>query len=296
MVDKTKTGTKYKRRTRRLTKAADFEKMGDLFEARKLDEEFLKRWNRGMRRPPQRIYDVLAADMPQKFSIEASYWVHSKECRLGFEVKKDGKSLMTAARSFDMEEKKVSHDRFVVTENARGMGIATVFLRNSMRLYKRMGIEKVTVMASMANGGYTWARFGFLPGQQSWERLQDRLKKRLSELEDKLPRRTYKLAEAALRQKTPKGLWIIADLAVEVDGVPLGKELLVGERWTGEMNLKDKDQMKRFWSYVRKAEIKLDDKNEASPNNNMGQLMEDFKTGKMIELEGDFDDTPNMRP
>jgi hypothetical protein len=51
---------------------------------------------------------------------------------------------------------------------------------------------------------------------------------------------------AAVRSSDPKSIWKIADSA-------RGKELLLGTNWSGVLNLKDGDAMKRFKTYVGKA-------------------------------------------
>lgn len=48
---------------------------------------------------------------------------------------------------------------------------------------------------------------------------------------------------AALRNPDPKSIWKVADS-------PQGKKLLLGTGWSGNLNLKDRDQMDRFNKYV----------------------------------------------
>jgi hypothetical protein len=50
----------------------------------------------------------------------------------------------------------------------------------------------------------------------------------------------------AIHSRDPKSIWKVADL-------PGGKELLLGENWSGVLNLKDPEAMKRFDDYVGRA-------------------------------------------
>jgi GNAT superfamily N-acetyltransferase len=277
----------------------DFRAVPNWEERREINAEFLDGWNKWIRRKPQRLYDVVSRDMPGKFTVSASCW-REGEYTFGFTAKENGREIMSASRSFDMKEKKVHHDRFVVSEAWQGQGLAAVFLGNLMGLYKSMGIKEVSLMASMSNGAYTWARFGFTPDQEDWDRLRTRqIKDNLEELGDKVPRRTRTLVLAALRRKNPRTIWILADLTQKIDGETLGKKLLVGERWDGKLRLDDAEAMKRFWSYVDAARPRYlaameQRKSGKPPEGGLKQLF-DSAGDRMVELEGDWDSPPPRR-
>lgn len=240
------------------TTARDFAAFKGRFLPRDPDDDFLTDWNKLVRRPPQRLYSLLCQSMPNDFVIESSFW-RSEELTLDFTAKnRDGNELFSARRSFDFPEKTVTHNRFVVSSHAHGRGLARVFLRNSMKLYQAMGIEKVEVTAAMTAGGYTWARFGFKPDQDDWDRLREKLQRTVANLSDEeLQPRKKRKVEAILRNQKPEAIWLIADLTYKIDDGTLGKYLLRGESWSGSLDLKDRRQMRRFWSYVGKAPADL---------------------------------------
>ena len=64
-------------------------------------------------------------------------------------------------RSFDFAKKDVHHDYLKIMEGGRGGGAVKEMFRNCIPMYKKMGMQTVSVCANLDAGGYAWARFGF---------------------------------------------------------------------------------------------------------------------------------------
>lgn len=55
----------------------------------------------------------------------------------------------------------VYHKYFKLNEGYRGNGVSEVLMEESMNLWKKLGVGKVTLNANIDVGGYAWARYGF---------------------------------------------------------------------------------------------------------------------------------------
>jgi GNAT superfamily N-acetyltransferase len=65
----------------------------------------------------------------------------------------------------------VSHERLSVNFEHQGKGIADAFVKQSMVAYHKAGVSEVQVDATLAVGGYAWARQGFrIRGGESYRR------------------------------------------------------------------------------------------------------------------------------
>jgi hypothetical protein len=107
------------------------------------------------------------------------------------------------------------------------------------------------------DGGYTWARYGFVPEDASWNELRGEIAGRLHEIQG-LPDDVRQSLEELLASSNSKAIWRIADSRTPVpisnessQLTTLGKRLLRGTTWKGYMDVKDPVVNRRFDSYVK---------------------------------------------
>jgi GNAT superfamily N-acetyltransferase len=140
-------------------------------------------------------------------------------------------------RTFNDFEKVVRHESFWLEDDYQGRGVAKDVFREAMPFYQRIGMKRIEVIASSSGGGYAWARYGFVPDRSDWERLVRTLANRSNK-----PKGTDELVDS-VDLANPKHIWRIADSDI-------GKELLRGRAWRGQLDLADAEQMRRFQTYV----------------------------------------------
>lgn len=169
----------------------------------------------------------------------------------------EGVRAGTMARYFDFGDADgpvVEHAYFSLSPEFQDAGLARTILSNSVKLYQKLGIDRVTLQAGLSVGGYAWAKYGFKPdSEESWDQLRDEVRWSLDQLE--LPRCTQRAVERLLRSDDPKSVWALSDLGIMVkdlngEQTKLGKALLMGTGWYGELDLKDEESMNRFHQYV----------------------------------------------
>lgn len=146
-----------------------------------------------------------------------------------------------ADREFRRKGGKLVVDHSVFTLDPADRGYGKTFLRQSMAAYKKMGVSSITLHANIDVGGYAWARYGFTPDKDSWERLKEDLGS-FAQYQPKTAKWNH--ARKLLKEDDPRAIWELADIPT------LGKRLLLKSDWTGGLNLKDKDAMRRFTTYV----------------------------------------------
>jgi SPP1 gp7 family putative phage head morphogenesis protein len=141
----------------------------------------------------------------------------------------------------------VKHELFELAGAAQAQKIGRRVLRSSVELYREVGFDIVALQANIDVGGYAWARFGFLPSQEEWGNVLDRILKKFTarELIAEFGQEAFdgftQIVGDNLRN--PKG---IRALAASV----MGKRVLMGRSWLGQLDLRDADTMEFFNEYV----------------------------------------------
>ena len=188
-------------------------------------------------------------------------------------------------KDFDLD-KKVAHSGYMKLEKT-GHGIGRKIMRNQIEFFVASGIEKLEMHAGLNAGGYTWARLGFLPYKSELGELKQEIRERYKKLAPLLDSREKERLDRLLRSQDPKSVWQLADSRIdlkqrlrdvfksaanddkraqtlkeniadvldrsELNGnkaQPIGRILLAGTSWHGELDFKNKAQMKRVDDYV----------------------------------------------
>jgi hypothetical protein len=159
------------------------------------------------------------------------------------------------------------HGLLRIAQEHNASGIASDILRESFALYKKLGVKTVDLDANINVGGYAWAKYGFKPDVDEWMRFTRYATEKLETLESSAPalagsvrgtlRGVMTAAERRalgnlLRSKDPRTIWAIAEFET-ASGVKVGKELLLGSYWHGEINLLDREAMERFEAYLARG-------------------------------------------
>lgn len=166
---------------------------------------------------------------------------------------RDGNAVIWLhASRLDLRDLSFYQDGLAIDHTRRGAGLAQRLVGNAADLGATLGISRMTLDAE-GIGGYMWVRAGAVP-VGDWTGLRIEIEARLDRL-----RRRRQIGEAeitdvrrmiAAGQERPAIIRSIAALRDEVrsshrlnpsdpERIPLGKELLIGTRWRGEIDLGD---------------------------------------------------------
>lgn len=83
-------------------------------------------------------------------------------------------------RYINLDNKTASSAYFRLRQEYKGKGIGKYLLAGNVEVYRQLGINRVNVSAALEDGGYAWAKFGYVPDQISWNYLSNVLQDRLS--------------------------------------------------------------------------------------------------------------------
>jgi len=152
-----------------------------------------------------------------------------------------GRHVGGTERTFDLTDRWVQHDAFILEDDMQGKRIASHVIPRSILAWQAAGLTPIKVRAGLDDGGAVWPKFGFVPYPDSWAELQGVLTARAQALH-----RTGKMDDEDLQemtlligQKDSKTIGIIADS-------PFGGDLLRGTRWNGILDVDE------FNKYLKK--------------------------------------------
>ncbi|MBV8394198.1 MAG: hypothetical protein JOY81_13535 [Alphaproteobacteria bacterium] len=148
--------------------------------------------------------------------------------------------MATIALRFDPAGGRTHLSWFVVARTGRGGTVSRHLLQNLLLLERDCGTTRLSLEAALTHGGYVWAVHGFLPASPAaWATLSARLAAKFAALAAGLSPVEVQAVNKLLAAPEPAALRAIAAIPTLVNGTPLGKLLLMGERWPGELDLFD---------------------------------------------------------
>jgi hypothetical protein len=129
----------------------------------------------------------------------------------------------------------------VLAPTARGGLVSKPLLQNLLLIERDCGVTRVTLHAGLSHGGYVWAMHGFLPQTDAkWLQLAARLRAKLDALALPLPPLQTQAIKQILSSSDRFALRAVAAAVTPVAKTTLGKHLLLGERWEGELDFSDR--------------------------------------------------------
>ena len=147
------------------------------------NEKFLERWNETVDMTPQEFKDQFLGGLEGDMSI--SYFADSDSIKVHGNITDEAGNIHLAEfdRTIDFDDQTAESEWFKVTSNERGQGIGKKLMAGNMDMYEKLGIQTVDVHANIDVGGYAWARYGYVPTDESWERdLVPHIEEKLDEM------------------------------------------------------------------------------------------------------------------
>jgi len=220
----------------------------------------------------------------------------------------------------------VKHELFQLPKQYQNAGLSKKIMKEALDFYESLGVSKVRLEASLENGPYVWAKYGFVPEDKAeCSSLAYKLASKLKALPEIFPPDSDIFSELSEHIKKlggvmdenfkytvvpdPTAIRLIADykkLVLDEEGKPIkaGKALLFERdkykgsvRWYGVADLKDPDTLDRWKNYCNtgikksKGERHMADQNQ-NQNQNQDQVpardYTDRQLAILAELEKDM--------
>ncbi len=217
---------------------------------------------------PTDFYETLSKNLPGDLKLRLEHGEGSGEVYLHFslrdDLRRESSEFAEGRLLFGMNEypPTVELESFEIENGSRrGKGVAKQFLANLMDVMEMDGVNVSAITLEATNvGGYAWARFGFVPRDDEWPHLKNKLLSGLEGLKDELAESVYQSARTVIEQAEPEDLAVIAKMGgalkstdPDLDTMTLGQRLLVGTRWKGMMDSENELSTMRFDTYTDRA-------------------------------------------
>jgi hypothetical protein len=157
---------------------------------------------------------ILGRDLPGhvRFSMELNADGSASFCLF------DKEGVFSDSREVDFE-KGVLLPGYVECSD-QGRGIGRTMLRNQIEFFRACGIRRFKITAGLEAGGYSWARFGFLPrnieGPYFKQHTREHVRERYKLIENLLTGEEKGKLKDIIRLRRLKDIWRLADAPVDV--------------------------------------------------------------------------------
>lgn len=200
--------------------AMEFNRMADQdFDPQKQAVRF---WNKYIPFSPQTAVEILTGDLPKSTRVYLyDVYPHGQgDLKIGKPYAAELGRCFGDHRSFDLSEGTVESGFMMIGTQLRGRGIGRIMMRNQIEFFHACGARDFKIMAGSNNGGYTWARMGFLPtGSESPyfnKEIIIPFKQKMKALKPFLPRALYREVMGSISFDDPHAIWQIADQRVDI--------------------------------------------------------------------------------
>lgn len=238
-------------------------------------------WKKFIPMPIEEAKRFLKRDLPDSTVVMFDFGKNGTGC-----LTMIASGVFVDKRNFDLKKGIVTEGYMAVDQNQQGKNIGRNIMRNEIEFFQMCGVNRFSIQAGAAAGGYTWSRFGFLPEYGGI--VRDQLRERYRAIRPLLTRDEKNIVQRGLRFKSNADLWKVADTDIDVSDrikyifnssgmdqnslkyqlvetigaenisdycgegkkAPVGRILLAGMSWPGYLDFNEKDQMNRAEKYV----------------------------------------------
>ena len=221
---------------------------------------------------PRSLAERLASGLPGNKTFTYSIDGQLNRFALDTDGREGNAVIWYSSSVLEMREAHFYEDGIQIDEKRRGAGLVQLLLGNIADLADEIAIPRISLHAENI-GGYSWARAGAVPVGETMF-LRDDLLRRMDRIavRRELTSERFGVAVELIQglRKEPRAIWAIAALSDvvtsahmrDINGpksMTLGRELLIGTRWHGSIDLLDPisratfDQWRNRWDDSRKS-------------------------------------------
>ena len=132
-------------------------------------KKFMDLWNTTLDSAPGEFKQTFLGGLPASMRVDYDEDAETLDIK-GELHDEEGRPLGTYDRTIDLANKQAKSAFLKLKKSAEGKGIAKKLMKGNMEIYRKLGLEKVKVRANIDVGGYSWARYGYVPTKASWQR------------------------------------------------------------------------------------------------------------------------------
>jgi len=145
------------------------------------EADFIERWNEKIGIEPEEFKKGFMGGVDGTMSIgSSSGYAFEVSGQIEGTGSHKGEIVGNFRREIDVDHKKAYSAYFSINQSSTKSSIGKKILAGNVETYEKLGIEEVRVSANIDVGGYAWAKYGYVPTQESWNDLRARLETKLT--------------------------------------------------------------------------------------------------------------------
>jgi hypothetical protein len=138
-------------------------------------EEFLKLWDERVRESPEQFRKDFMGGLDGEMTVDIEFRDNVERWDIKGSIKEDNETIGKFDRTIDFEQNKAVSDYFQLNDAQTGRDVGKKLLAANVAKYQELGLDSVEVHANIDIGGYAWARYGYVPTDDSWQELSSSL-------------------------------------------------------------------------------------------------------------------------
>lgn len=195
------------------------------FHSHQFSKDAVAAWNNHIPLSPRTAYEILTRDLPAGTRVSFTEMDDHGGGNLTLENLSDagdGRETFSNDREFNLSRHEVYQGTVRVHSAQQSRHIGRHSMRNQIEFFHACGVREFNILAGSKNGGYTWARLGFLPAEFDGDfcaSMRRAVNKDMDILRPILDPATRTRIDRSLRFRRRTDLWRIAD--TDTDLVPV---------------------------------------------------------------------------
>ena len=163
---------------RRDITADDFEKAGITLRTYDEEDAVLEDWNKFVGMHPEQFKKEFMGGLSGSMRItgDADQDIFTVSGKINGEKEFKGMIVGEFDRQLNFSAKTGYSEVFQVDERAQKHGYGKKLLAGNIAMYEKFGFKEVKVTAGLKVGAYAWAKYGYVPHQDDWDLLREKIK------------------------------------------------------------------------------------------------------------------------
>jgi hypothetical protein len=145
-------------------------------------KKFVETWDKHVGLAPEEFKNeflggINATMRLEYFHDESEGRVYSDSIEISGELMSEqGRHIGSYRREIDFKNNEAESTFFSITGSQTGRNLGKQMLAANVALYQKLGLDRVKVHANIDVGGYAWAKYGYVPNEESWDELRNTLR------------------------------------------------------------------------------------------------------------------------
>jgi hypothetical protein len=148
-------------------------------------KKFIDTWNRHVGDDPAEFRNEFLGGLKSTMTI--TYYEASGDSAGSMEIRGKllddaGNTIGTYTRDIDFDRSTAESSYFAINRGHTDKGTGKTLLKANVDYYQKIGLDKLKVHANIDVGGYAWAKYGYVPTDDSWGSLGQQIEEKINQM------------------------------------------------------------------------------------------------------------------